>query len=97
MAFGLRYYAELQSKFKSSLWRVEISERDYAGPSEEMRFEGGKPLEITWERRGDEFFVPIKASEATINVLCTENFQYIGLFTSDPRRFRVSVMRNGAL
>lgn len=91
MAFGLRYYAELQSKFKSSLWRVEISERDYTGLSEEMRFEGGKPLEITWERRGDEFFVPIKASEATINILCTENFQYIGLFTSDPRRFRVSV------
>ena len=26
-----------------------------------------------------------------------KNFQYIGLFTSDPRRFRVSVMRNGAL
>lgn len=97
MAFGLRYYAELQSKFKGSLWRVEIAERDYAGPSEEMRFEGGKPLEITWERRGDEFFVPIKASEATINILCTENFQYIGLFTSDPRRFRVSVMRNEAL
>lgn len=97
MAFQTRYFAELQSKFKGSLWRVEIAERDYSGQPEEMAFEGGKPLRITWERRGDEFFVPIKASEATINILCTENFKYIGLFTSDPRRFRVSVFRNHAL
>lgn len=97
MAFRIRYFAELQSKYKGSFWRVEIAERDYSGPSEEMAFEGGKPLQITWERRGDEFFIPIKASEATINILCTENFKYIGLFTSDPRRFRVSVYRNHAL
>ncbi|MDL2319804.1 hypothetical protein LJC45_01585 [Alistipes sp. OttesenSCG-928-B03] len=97
MAFGIRYFADLQSKFKGALWRVEIAERDYSGPSEEVAFEGGKPLQITWERRGDEFFVPVKASEAAINILCTENFKYIGLFTSDPRRFRVSVFRNHAL
>lgn len=97
MAFGIRYFADLQSKFKGSLWRVEIAEKDYSGQFEEMAFEGDKPLQITWERRGDEFFVPIKASEATINILCTENFKYIGLFTSDPRRFRVSVFRNHAL
>lgn len=97
MAFQTRYFAELQSKFKGSMWRVEIAERDYSGVAEEMAFEGGKPLQITWERRGDEFFVPIKASEATVNILCTENFKYIGLFTSDPRRFRVSVFRNYAL
>lgn len=97
MAFQLRYFADLQSKFKGSFWRIEIAERDYSGVAEEMAFEGGKPLQITWERRGDEFFVPIKASEATINILCTENFKYIGLFTSDPRRFRVSVFRNYAL
>ena len=76
---------------------MEIDERDYSGTPEEMALEGGKPLQITWERRGDEFFIPIKASEATINILCTENFKYIGLFTSDPRRFRVSVFRNHAL
>ncbi len=97
MAFGLRYFAELQSKFKGSFWRVEVAERDYGGVSEEMAFEGGEPLQITWEKRGDEFYVPIKASEAAVNILCTENFKYIGLFTSDPRRYRVSVFRNAAL
>ncbi len=76
---------------------MEISERGYSGPSEEMTFDGGTPLQITWEKRGDEFYVPVKASEATINILCKENFKYLSLFTSDPRYFRVSIFRNRQL
>lgn len=62
-----------------------------------MTFDGGTPLRITWEKRGDEFYVPVKASEATIDILCRENFRYLSLFTSDPRRFRVSIYRNRRL
>nr|DAO74573.1 MAG TPA: Structural protein [Caudoviricetes sp.] len=97
MLFGLKYYAELRSKFKGVLWRVEIAERGYSGASEEMTFDGTTPLQITWEKRGDEFYVPVKASEATINILCKENFHYLSLFTSDPRQFRVSILRNKQL
>ena len=97
MAFGLRYYAELRSKHKEVFWRVEIAERGFVGQSEEMAFDGGSPLSITWEKRGDEFFIPVKASEATVNILCQRNFHYINLFTSDPRKFRVSVYRNTKL
>ena len=39
--FGLRYFAQLRSKYKGVFWRVEIAERDYSGPSEEMEFAGG--------------------------------------------------------
>ena len=96
--FGLKYYAELRSKYKGVLWRVEISERGGdAGPSEVMTFDGGTPLQTKWEKRGDEFYVPVKASEATINILCKENFHYLALFTSDPRYFRVSIFRNRQL
>ncbi len=95
--FGLKYYAEMRSKFKGVLWRVEIAERGYYGANEEMDFSGDNPLQITWENRGDEFFVPVKASEASITIMCHENFHYIGLFTSDPRKFRVSIFRNGGL
>ena len=97
MAFGLRYYAELRSKFKEAFWRVEIAERDYRCSAEVMKFDHDKPLTITWENRGDEFYIPVKASEATINIHCIENFKYIGLFTSDPRRYRVSIYRNTKL
>lgn len=92
--FGLRYFTQLRSKYKGVFWRVEIAERDYSGPSEEMEFAGGSPLSITWENRGDEFYVPVKSSEATINVMCHDNFHFIGLFTSDPRKWRVSIGRN---
>ena len=51
--FGLRYFAQLRSKYKGVFWRVEIAERDY--------------------------------------------FHFIGLFTSDPRKFRVSIYRNTVL
>lgn len=97
MAFGIKYYAELRSKHKSVFWRVEIAERGYIGSSEEMLFDGSTPLSIIWEKRGDDFFIPVKGSEATINILCKENFHYINLFTSDPRRFRVSIYRNTKL
>ena len=59
--FGLRYFAQLRSKYKGVLWRVEIAERDYNGPSEEMEFSGGSPLGITWENRGDEFYASSRA------------------------------------
>lgn len=95
--FGLRYFAELRSKHKEVFWRVEISERGFVGLHEEMHFDGNNPLSITWERRGDEFYIPVKGSEVTINILCIENFHYINLFTSDPRKFRVSVYRNTKL
>ena len=39
--FGLRYFAQLRSKYKGVFWRVEIAERDYSGPSEGMEFSGG--------------------------------------------------------
>ena len=95
--FGLKYYAEMRSKHHNILWRVEIAERGYAGSSEEMTFAGDEPIIITWEARGDEFYAPVKASEATINILCKDNFHYLSLFTSDARQFRVSVFRSGAL
>lgn len=95
--FGLKYYCSLRSQYKGVYWRVEIAERDYEGASEEMSFAGHDPLRITWESRGDEFFVPIKASEASITILCEENFKYISLFTSDPRKYRVSIFRNTVL
>ena len=38
-----------------------------------------------------------QGSEATVNILCLENFHYINLFTSDPRKFRVSIFRNTKL
>lgn len=95
--FGLKYYAEMRSKYQGILWRCTIEQRGYVGASEEMTFSGVSPIKVTWERRGDDFYTPVKASEASINILCKDNFHYLGLFTSDPREYRMSLYRNGRL
>ena len=95
--FGLKYWAELSSKYQGIPWRCEIAQRGYTGEAEEMTFSGTSPVKVTWERRGDDFYAPVKASEASINIVCKDNFHYLGLFTSDPREYRMSLFRNGTL
>ena len=95
--FGLKYWAEMRSKYQGILWKCEIAQRGYTGPSEQMTFSGISPIKITWERRGDDFYTPVKASEASVNILCTHNFHYLGLFTSDPREYRMSLYQNNPL
>jgi len=93
--FGLKYYGEFRSKYQHILWRAEIAQRGYIGTSEEMTFCGTAPIKVTWEQRGDDFYTPVKASEASITILCKDNFHYLGLFTSDPREYRLTLYRNG--
>ena len=61
VVFGLKYYAEMRSKYQGITWRFDIAQRGYTGPSEEMTFSGVSPIKITWERRGDDFYTPVKA------------------------------------
>lgn len=95
--FGLKYYGELRSKHQGIIWRVEIAQRGYVGDSEEMTFCGSDPIKVTWEKRGDDFYVPVKASEASVTILCKDNFHYMGLFTADARYYRMSIFRDGQL
>lgn len=97
--FGLRYSGFFRSQYENVHYRVEIAQRGYTGREENIDFSlsGSSPLTITWEKQGDEFFVPIKASELSMAINCDRNFKYLDLFTSDPRFFRVSVFRNTKL
>lgn len=95
--FGLKYYGEFSSKHFGIRWRVEIEQRDYDGSREQLVFDGVSPVRVTWEQRGDEFYAPVKASEATVAIVCRENFHYLPLFTADPRKYRMSILRDGAL
>lgn len=47
----------------------QIAEWDYTGTAEQMTFDDSVPQKITREKRGDEFYAPVKASETTINIL----------------------------
>lgn len=89
--------ADVRSKYYEVYWRVEIEERDYVGDWETMKLtDNPSPIRITWDK-GYDWWEPVKGSECTINILSETTFQYMHMFTADPRRFRVSVMRNNVL
>lgn len=93
-SFSLKYFCEFCSKYTHSIYRVEIEQRGYTGEVFEMHA-SGSPLHVEWEKRNDEFFVPIKGSEATLNILCYNNFEYTSLYTADARCFRMTIYLNG--
>ena len=50
VVFGLKYWAEMRSKYQGIIWLCEIAQRGYTGTSEEMIFSGTSPIKVTWER-----------------------------------------------
>ena len=54
-------------------------------PSPECR-----PSRLRGSTGGDDFYTPVKASEASINIFCTHNFHYLyqGIWRLEGRRFR---------
>ena len=95
--FKLKYQGEFISKYDMISYRIEIAEKDYIGEVTEMVMQADNPLVFIWEKRGDDFTQTVKASEATINVLSITNFQYLGLFSSNPQKYRLTVYRNSQL
>lgn len=53
---------------------MEIAQRGYVGDCEEMTFCGSDPIKVTWEKRGDDFYVPIKAVDG-FNLLSSSGFK----------------------
>lgn len=91
MKYGLRYCFLYRAKMRGHfLYEVIIEEKGYDGEAEVLK-PCGNVLTIRQGAQDDSPFVPIKGSEATIEILCTNDMRYLSLFTVDPRRFRVSV------
>ena len=59
--FGLRYFAQLRSKYKGVFWRVEIAERDYSATASRWSSPAARPSPS--RGRTDEFYVPVKTSK----------------------------------
>lgn len=77
---------------------MEIEDNQFGGQAEEVSLENTEEaITISWEKRDDEFYSPVKGSEASLVLHCLENFKFLDLFTSDSRRYRVSIYRNTKL
>jgi len=93
MAFGLRYYNEFTSDHFKRTVRIEISERDYIGASEQIKM--GASLHLSDSGDGRE--EPIKKLTASLRMVSERNFQFEHLFTSDDRKYKVEIYRKGAI
>lgn len=90
-AYGLKYSFLYRAKMRGRyLYEVVIEEKGYGGDVEILK-PCGDVLTIKQGVQDDSPFVSIKGSEATIEILCTDDMRYLSLFTVDARKFRVSI------
>lgn len=96
MAWAVKYQCEF-TDINGVDWSVYISEDGYEGAIIPM-IPAGNPLTIEWLTPGDDILAnPIKGSVATLNVECTVNFEYIGLYDEEDLVRLFSVTKNEEL
>lgn len=93
MAYGIKYECQWTSPMREQReYVIRILERDYAGSVLPL-YPCGDVLTITQGQIDADELQPIKASEAQLSLLCIEGDDYLSLFTTDPLRYRLLVIR----
>ena len=96
MAYGVKWRCEF-TDIQGDDWRVDILEDSYAGAITSM-IASGSPLSIDWLTPGDDLTLgPIKGSMVTLNVECTTNFEYKGLYSEADLVRPMNVYKNEVL
>jgi len=95
MAYGLSIRLE-HHDFLNKLSRIDISERDYVGDYIERELDGPQPLQITWGDQSNPLPC-IYGSEAIIRFLAENDLEFLFLFTSDAKKYKVEHTYDGAL
>jgi len=95
MSYGLRIRLE-HHDFLGKLSTIDISERDYTGAYITRTLEGASPLQTTWGDTSNPLPC-IYGSEAIIKFYAESDFEFLFLFTSDARKYKVTHTYDGAL
>lgn len=69
-----------------------ISQLDYAGASEEIQAQQN-PIQINYQNTSSNKLEAIIGSEATLNLIATEDFELEDLYTENEREFMVQIYR----
>lgn len=93
--YGLKYLCEYRSKMRGRiLYRIEIEQADAVAATDDTALRMlpySDVFSIKWGNADDAENVVVKGSTLTLKVLCTQDLQYLELFTVDPLKYRVSV------
>lgn len=97
MAYGVKYRGEWRATTRGIRnYVVDILQRDYTGDVLPIHLTGNC-VTLTFGEVDESELQPIKSSEATITILCTEEGNpYLEFFTLDPQQFQVVITDNDA-
>lgn len=92
-AYGERYYLDYDD-VNGTLLSLKIYEKDYTGEPEMV---SGGPSPITIEYSEGEKYEVTKGTRATITLESVTSMQFLGLYSSDERQYRVDHLVDGVL
>lgn len=93
--YGLKYYCDYRSKMRDRLlYRIEIAERDNTNTSEANAAMMRPHDDVFTLKQGgadDPEYTAIKGCSLTLKILCVDDMGYLSLFTTDPRKYRITI------
>lgn len=102
MSYNLRYTLDFnitQDDRQPAVFEtatLEIYEKD-GTESPETILGVENPIQITYQNNSEKILEPFIGSEATLNLIATEEFQLQDLYTEDEFRWLVNIKRNGSV
>ena len=95
--YGLKYYCDYRSKMRDRLlYRIEIEERGNANTSETYAAMMRPYADVFTLKQGgtdDPEYTAIKGCSLTLKILCVDDMEYLSLFTTDPRKYRITIYK----
>jgi len=94
MAYNLRIRLE-HHDFLGKLSQIDIEERDYAGATDIRTLEGNEPMVINYGDRSGDKLPNVYGSEAVMQFFAEYDFEFLSLYTSDSKKFRIKHTYDG--
>jgi hypothetical protein len=99
LKYFFTFYADRDTRIENGTpddYACNISQLDYAlGPIEIQAQQN--PIQINYQNTSSNKLEAIIGSEATLNLIATEDFELEDLYTENEREFLVEIFRNGSL
>ena len=99
LKYFFTFYADRDTRIENGTpddYTCNISQLDYAlGPIEIQAQQN--PIQINYQNTSSNKLEAIIGSEATLNLIATEDFELEDLYTENEREFLVEIFRNGSL
>jgi len=83
--------------FNGDLSRFDIMERDFAGEYITRTLEGNEPLIVTYGNKSGEGLPIVYGSEAVLKFFADADMEFLSLFTSDSKKYRIDHYFNESL